>query len=112
MIDETQSSQAISRAVEAKREYMRKALREDNLFHYESQTTCCTPIFGDMTEQVIDDFFRGAQPREKPHAGYSDTVTASAREEPPARDKGRRRLFAGSQIMISEKTVVCGFAGF
>ncbi len=59
MIDETQSSQAISRAVEAKREYMRKALREDNLFHYESQTTCCTPIFGDMTEQVIDDFFRG-----------------------------------------------------
>ena len=38
MIDETQSSQAISRAVEAKREYMRKALREDNLFHYESLT--------------------------------------------------------------------------
>lgn len=37
-IDETQSSQAISRAVEAKREYMRKALREDNLFHYASLT--------------------------------------------------------------------------
>ncbi len=27
--------------------------------YYESQTTCCTPIFGDMTEQLIDDFFRG-----------------------------------------------------
>ena len=27
--------------------------------YYESQTTCCTPIFGDMTEQVIDDYFRG-----------------------------------------------------
>ena len=27
--------------------------------YYESQTACCTPIFGDMTERVIDDFFRG-----------------------------------------------------
>ncbi len=27
--------------------------------YYESQTTCCTPIFGDLTERVIDDFFRG-----------------------------------------------------
>lgn len=63
MINEIQSSQAISRAVEAKREYMRKALREDNLFHYESQTTCCTPIFVDMTEQVIDDFSGGAASR-------------------------------------------------
>ncbi len=26
---------------------------------YEPQTTCCTPIFGDMTEWLIDDFFRG-----------------------------------------------------
>ena len=26
---------------------------------YESQTTCCAPIFGDMTEWLIDDFFRG-----------------------------------------------------
>ena len=27
--------------------------------YYESQTTCCTPIFGDRTEQIIDDYFRG-----------------------------------------------------
>ncbi len=27
--------------------------------YYESQTACCTPMFGGMTEWVIDDFFRG-----------------------------------------------------
>ena len=27
--------------------------------YYESQTTCCTPIFGNLTEQVLEDFFRG-----------------------------------------------------
>lgn len=34
MIEEILYKQAVSRAVEAKNAYMRKALREDNLFHY------------------------------------------------------------------------------
>ena len=38
MIEEKLKDQAIVKAVEAKNAYMKKALREDNLFHYESLT--------------------------------------------------------------------------